>query len=370
MYRATSSLEPDDLYTVSRQAFVEMALTGITTVGEFHYLHHDSRGAPYADRNELAKQVIRAARDVGMRIALLRVGYERSGYQLPEKPEQRRFIDPDVATFLRAANDLRSDVRADPLVTVGLAPHSVRAVSRSWLEAVAASQDYPIHMHVAEQPAEVAACRAEHRRRPVELLEEVGLLRPNFTAVHAIHVEPGEIISLGRSHVNVCACPSTERNLGDGIVPGDELARAGVTLCLGSDSQATVDLLDEARQLEGHLRLLRFRRVILEPVKPGAGGLALNLLQMATRNGAHSLGVSSGKLFRGAPADFFTVDLNHPSVVGTGERDLLSAIVFGAEKGAIRDVAVGGRFIVRDGVHALAEESGRAFTAVARKVFG
>jgi len=265
---------------------------------------------------------------------------------------------------------LRAMGRADPLVTVGPAPHSGRAVSRDWLAQVAKRHDTPIHMHVAEQPAEIAACRAEHQRRPVELLDDLGLIRSNFTAVHAIHVEPGEITAMGRGQVHVCACPSTESNLGDGVVPADELARAGVRLCLGSDSQAAVDLLDESRKLEGHLRLLRLRRVILDSNDAEPTGVAGHLFRMATRHGASSLGLSVGELRSGAPADFFTVDLNHPSIVGAAETDLRGAIVFAAEKGAIRDVAVNGRLIAKDGIHPLAEESGRSYRSVVSKIFG
>ncbi|MBX5481240.1 MAG: formimidoylglutamate deiminase [Myxococcaceae bacterium] len=371
MYRAAEALGPEEVYVVSRQAFLEMALAGIGTVGEFHYLHHDPEGRPYADRNELALQVIRAARDVGLRIALLRVGYARAGFEVPPNPRQRRFIDPDPGRFIEAAHALREQTRGDVCVTVGLAPHSVRAVSREWLRAVARERgDLCVHMHVAEQPAEIEACLREHRRRPVELVEEMGLLGPHFTGVHAIHLAADEIRSLGAAGANVCACPGTERNLGDGVVPADALLEAGVHLSLGSDSQANIDLLDDARQLEGHLRLVRLRRAVLDPGGGGVGGLGARLWAIATEGGARSLGVPSGTLRPGAPADFVTVDLSHPSVVGADAQNLLAAIVFGAQPAAIRDVFVNGRQIVADGRHPLQQESGRAFTALAGKVFG
>jgi formimidoylglutamate deiminase len=328
-----------------------MALSGITSVGEFHYLHHAPDGRPYAQREELAQQVIRAAREVGLRISLLRVGYARAGFKLAPNPRQARFIDKDVETFLASAQALREATQSDPLVTVGLAPHSVRAVPGEWLRAVAALSEQVVHMHVAEQPGELAACEAEHGRRPVELLEELGLLRQGFTAVHAIHLTSGELAALGRSGAKVCACPSTERNLGDGVVPADALSEAGVGLALGSDSQATIDLLEEMRQLEGHLRLWRLRRAVLDPGLGEPSGLAERLLAMATREGAQSLGQPSGTLAPGSAADFFTVDLNHLSLVGAPRSELLPALVFGAEKGAIRDVYVQGRPVVVDGRH-------------------
>ncbi len=183
-----------------------------------------------------------------------------------------------------------------------MAPHSVRAVPREWLTVLAGIRgDLPVHMHVAEQPKELEACQAEHGRRPVELLEELGVLESRFTAVHAVHVTQDEARMLGEVGAGVCACPSTERNLGDGIVPADMLASAGARLCLGSDSQATVDLLDEARQLEGHLRLARLRRAVLDPGGGAVDGLAARLFEMATVNGARSLGLPTGTLEPGAP---------------------------------------------------------------------
>ncbi len=369
MYGAATALDPEGVFAVSRQAFLEMALAGVTTVGEFHYLHHQPDGAPYADEQELALRVIAAAREVGLRVVLLRVGYARAGFGLAENPRQRRFLDPDVDTFLRRAADLRARV-SDPLVTVGLAPHSVRAVPRAWLEAVARGwAQGPVHAHVAEQPAEVAACLAEHGRRPVELLDEVGLLGPRFTAVHAVHLEPAEVRRLGAAGASVCACPSTERNLGDGVVQADELLAAGVGVALGSDSQAHIDLLDEARQLEGHLRLLRLRRNVLDPGGGQPDGLAARLLAALTSAGAKSLGLEGAALGPGAPADFCTLDLSHPALLGAPAA-LLASVVLGAPSAAVREVAVGGRLIVRDGRHAGAETIGRDFVATLRRLPG
>jgi formimidoylglutamate deiminase len=370
MYRAAEALTPEDVYTASRQAFLEMLLSGITAVGEFHYLHHQPDGTPYAERNTLAREVIRAARDVGLRIVLLRVGYARAGFNVPDNPRQRRFIDRDLDSFLASVESLIRETQGVPGVSVGMAPHSVRAVPREWLTVLAGIRgDLPVHMHVAEQPKEIEACLAEHHLRPVELLEELGVLESRFTAVHAVHVTEAEARMLGEVGASVCACPSTERNLGDGIVPADTLASAGVRLCLGSDSQATVDLLDEARQLEGHLRLARLRRAVLDPGGGAVDGLAARLFEMATVNGARSLGLPAATLEPGAPADFFTVDLNHPSLVGASPASLLSGIVLGADKSSVREVAVDGRLMVREGQHPRAEESGRAFHALARRLY-
>jgi formimidoylglutamate deiminase len=365
MYEAATALDPEQLYAVSKQAFLEMALAGVTTVGEFHYVHHQPDGTPYADEHELARQVIRAAREVGLRIVLLRVGYARAGFLAEPNPRQRRFIDPDVDTFLRRASDLAAVSKSDPLVSVGLAPHSVRAVPRAWLEVVSRSWPTgPIHMHVAEQPAELRACAAEYGLRPVELLSAVGLLSERFTAVHAIHLERTEIELLGRARATVCACPSTERNLGDGIVEADGLHAAGASISLGTDSHAHIDLLQEAQMLEGHLRLLRLRRNVLDPGQGSADGLAARLVDSLSNAGARSLGLAPQALAVGQAADFVAVDLTHSSVVGAAHP--LPGVVMGGSSGAITDVFVAGRRIIAEGRHADAQQISTRYSDVMR----
>lgn len=369
MYQAANALGPEDVYAASRQAFLEMALAGVTTVGEFHYLHHAPDGQRYADESELSLQVIRAAREVGLRIVLLRVGYARAGFNLPPNPLQRRFHDVDVATFLGATESLRAKTRADLAVTVGLAPHSVRAVPRAWLTEVARVKDTVIHMHVAEQSAEVEACEAESGLRPVDLLSDVGLLSPRFTAVHGIELNPAEMDRLGSAGASVCACPSTERNLGDGVVPVDLLRASGVRVCLGSDSQVEVDLLSEARLLEGNLRLMRKRRAVLDDGTSGPEALALRLLQSATCSGAESLGIPAGRLAPGEWADAVTLDLGHPSLAGFSLASGLAQLVFGASAGAVQDVFVAGRAVVQEGRHVLQEEIHTVFNQLTQRVF-
>jgi len=346
MYAAANTLEPDDIYAVSRLAFLEMALTGITAVGEFHYIHHSRDGSPYSDPNLLEREVIRAARDVGIRIALLRVAYARAGYQTEPNPQQVRFIEDTPELYLKNLEQLL-DVN-DDMAWIGVAPHSVRAVPLDYLKTIVAfanERALPVHMHVAEQPAEVSACIAEHGRSPVALLETEGLLSKRFTAVHAIHVTPKAIAALARSGAFVCACPTTERNLGDGVVPVDAYFDAGVRVSLGTDSQIQIDLLEDARELEYHLRLQKMERNVLAPT------LAQRLFDCATVSGAASIGFNGGRLEPGAPADFFTVDLNDPSIAGAPIDDLLANIVFSLARTAVRDVVVGGRRIVEDGNH-------------------
>lgn len=341
MYAAANTLEPDEIYAASRLAFREMALTGITAVGEFHYIHHSRDGSPYSDPNLLERQVIRAARDVGIRIALLRVAYARAGYQTEPNPQQVRFIEDSPDIYLKNLEQLL-DVN-DDMAWIGVAPHSVRAVPLDYLKTIVAfanERGLPVHMHVAEQPAEVSACIAEYGRSPVALLETEGLLSKRFTAVHAIHVTPKAIAAFARSGAFVCACPTTERNLGDGVVPADTYFDGGVRIALGSDSQIQIDLLEDARELEYHLRLQKMERNVLAPM------LAERLFDCATINGAASIGFDGGRIKPGAPADFFTVDLNDLSIAGSSVDDLLTNIVFSLSQRAVRDVIVSGKRIV------------------------
>lgn len=357
MYAAADSLTPEQIYDVSKQCFLEMALSGVTTVGEFHYLHHQPGGAPYEDPQLLAKQVIAAARDVGLRIVLLRVGYARAGFNVAANPRQRRFIDADVETFLSRTRDLATQTKHDPLVTVGLAPHSVRAVPLDWLRVVAREwKSGPLHMHVAEQPAELRACEAEYGVTPIALLGREGLLSERFTGVHAIHLSAEEIAELGRARANVCACPSTERNLGDGIVRVDELLAAGASISLGSDSHAHIGMLEEAQMMEGHLRLLRLRRNVLN----APGGVWPTLLESLSASGARSLGLAPSSLLAGERADFVTLDLNHPALLGVND----ARVLMSAPSAAVRDVFVAGRRIVTDGQHTAQRETAERFSRV------
>ncbi|MDQ3668638.1 MAG: formimidoylglutamate deiminase [Acidobacteriota bacterium] len=374
MYSAATRLSPQDIYDASRMAFLEMALSGITAVGEFHYLHNQSDGTPYDDPNLLAKEVVRAARDVGLRIALLRVAYARSGFQSEPNPRQARFIEADPDAYLDHIARLRKDLaELAGQAWVGVAPHSVRATPLNYLKEVVRfgnEQGLPIHMHVAEQPAEVSACIEEHGRSPVALLETEGLLSECFTGVHAIHITPKAARTLGQARAMVCACPTTERNLGDGIVPADILFRENVRVSLGTDSQIQIDLLEDARELEYHSRLQKMERVVLAGQDNTAyAALAARLFDCATINGAQSIGAESGSLEQGRSADFFTVDLDDPSIAGSSQDDLLSSIVFSLSRTAVRDVVVGGKRIVEDGRHLAQDKIVERFRALQKKLW-
>ena len=359
MYHAASSLGPQEVYDVARMAFLEMVLAGTTTVGEFHYLHNAPGGRAYDDPNVLAKQVIAAAVSVGLRIVLLRTAYLRAGFELPPDAGQQRFYET-VEGFLANMDALVREVKADGAVSFGVAPHSLRAVPLRELREIAEwtrARRLPLHMHVAEQVGENAACLREYGDTPVALLARERLLRPDFTAVHAVHVTAEEIAMMAEAGMTVCSCPTTERNLGDGIFRADDVMRAGVPVALGSDSQAQIDSLEDARELEYHLRLQQQKRAVLDPVDERAGGtLAGRLFDCATVHGARSLGVGGGALRVGEAADFLTVDLKDVSVAGGGAADLLPMVVFGMDRSAVCDVVVRGRMVVRDGRHALKDE--------------
>ena len=374
MYSAAARLTPEDVYDASRMAFLEMALGGITTVGEFHYLHHAPDGSVYDDPNFMAKQVVRAANDVGLRIALLRVAYARSGYETETNSQQLRFIEKDSEVYLKNVDQLASDLgEGNTMAWVGVAPHSVRAVPLDYLKAiinVATERQLPIHMHVAEQPAEVSACIEEYGRSPVALLATEGLLSERFTGVHVIHVSPKAVAMLAEARAMVCACPTTERNLGDGIVPVASFFKQDVRVALGTDSHVEIDLLEDARELEYHLRLQKMERVVLASVRDdGQSALAARLFDCATINGAASINAPSGALDQGRPADFFTVDLDDPSIAGASADDLLAAIVFSLARTAVKDVVVGGKRIIEDGRHAQQEEIVEKFKALQKKLW-
>lgn len=369
MYAAANRLSPEDVYAASRMAFLEMALSGITAVGEFHYIHHAPDGSRYSDPNLLEREVIRAARDVGVRIALLRVAYARAGYQREPNPQQVRFIEDSPESYLKSLEQLLAAPELkDGMAWVGVAPHSVRAVPLDYLKTVVAyanERRLMVHMHVAEQTAEVEACIEEYGRSPVALLDTEGLLSERFTAVHAIHVTPKAVSALARGQANVCACPTTERNLGDGVVPVDAYFNAGVPVSLGTDSQTQIDLLEDARELEYHLRLQRTARNILAPNdETDESALARRLFACATTSGATSIGFDGGSLEPGAPADFFTIDLDDPSIAGAKPEDLLANVVFSLSRTAIKDVVVGGKRIVADGGHAQQDEIVSAFRRI------
>jgi formimidoylglutamate deiminase len=342
MYGVANGLGPEGIEAVSRLAFLEMAEAGITAVGEFHYLHHQADGTPYVDRDELAKRVICAATSVGIRVCLLRVAYGRNEPGVPIRENQRRFGDRDPDAVLAAI--ARLEQLDDPLVSVGLAPHSVRAVPPDWLEPLSAFKGI-VHSHVSEQRREVSLCRAEHGTTPVGALAAAGLVGEWFTGVHLTHPDPADLSTLRELNGAVCVCPSTELDLGDGFFPLE--GREGLRLCVGSDSQSLIEPLAEARAVEYHGRALAGQRNLM--AQPGIkDSLARRILAIAGVEGARCLGLDSRGIAVGAPADFTILDCNRPAACGVPP---LEAAAFVADPSWIRSVWVNGREIVSDGRH-------------------
>ena len=323
MYLLAGSLTPASIEQASRETFEEMKAAGYGAVGEFHYVHHQPDGTPYDDPNAMAKAVARAAQAARLPITLLPAAYDRAGWKQPPSEGQRRFCDPDVATFLGRVEQLRHWAERRRGVQVGVAAHSPRAVPSSWLEAIAAWSDEHgtvRHVHAAEQPREVEEVQAEYGCSPIELLKRTGFLGERASVVHAIHVDERDIELLAETRTTVVSCPTTEGNLGDGYPPLLAFRDAGVPVALGSDSQVRIDPFEEARELETLARREGRTRDALLARSPD---LWLELCE----NGARVLGLSG-------PATV-TVDLDHPSLLGVELDGLPYTLVTSASAAAV-----------------------------------
>ena len=342
MYELAAVLDPDAFEALATATFAEMVLAGYTVVGEFHYLHHGVDGTRYADANELGRRLVAAARQAGIRLTLLDACYLCGGIGDPLNQVQRRFSDGSAQGWV----DRVSELHDTSTCRVGAAVHSVRAVDPAAIAIVAAwaaDRDVPLHAHVSEQPQENADCLAAHGVTPVGLLDSATALSERFTAVHGTHVRAEDIETLARRGARCCICPTTERDLADGIGPTLQLRDAGVELCVGSDSQAVIDPFEETRAIELDERLASGRRGSHQPG---------DLLTAATASGYASLGwAGGGALADGAIADFATVSFDSPRLAGTDRADPLAAVVFAAAASDVRHVVVGGEVVVHDGTH-------------------
>ncbi|MFE1906433.1 formimidoylglutamate deiminase [Streptomyces gardneri] len=342
MYTVAQRLTPDSYFALARAVYAEMALAGITSVGEFHYLHHAPGGTPYADPNAMGEALIAAAAEAGIRITLLDTAYLSSGFGAAPDKHQLRFTDGTAEQWAERVSALkeRDGVR------IGAAIHSVRAVPADQLSTVARwaqDREAPLHVHLSEQTAENDACLAAHGLTPTQLLAEHGVLGPRTTGVHNTHLTDGDIALLGTSTTGTCMCPTTERDLADGIGPAVALQRAGSPLSLGSDSHAVIDLLEEARAMELNERLRTRTR---------GHWTAAALLRAATVDGHAALGwADAGTLEAGALADFTTIALDTVRTAGPLPRLAAETAVFAASAADVRHTVVAGRHVVRDGVH-------------------
>ncbi|MET8024536.1 formimidoylglutamate deiminase [Streptomyces avermitilis] len=344
MYTFAERLTPDTYHALARAVYAEMALAGVTAVGEFHYVHHTPGGTPYADPNAMGEALIAAAADAGIRITLLDTAYLSSGFGQPPTTRQLRFSDGTADAWAERCSVLKDRDHA----RIGAAIHSVRAVPAGQLATVARwaeERRAPLHVHLSEQTAENDACQEAHGRTPTRLLADHGVLGPRTTSVHSTHLTDEDIALLGGSSTGTCMCPTTERDLADGIGPAVALQRAGSPLSLGSDSHAVIDLLEEARAMELNERLRTRTR---------GHWTAAALLRAASADGHTALGWDdAGTLEPGALADFTTVALDSVRTAGPLPRLGAETAVFAATAADVRHTVVGGRHVVRDGAHAL-----------------
>ncbi len=367
MYALANRIEPADLELIATQLFIGMLRAGYTSVGEFHYLHRPSGGGG-APAGELWWALDRAAAAAGIALTLLPALYASSDFgDRPLRPEQRRF-GLELDEFLQAVAARWRSLQnpGGAIGGAGAALHSLRAVPLPMLRAAvpalrAIDPRLPIHIHVAEQAREVRACRAATGRRPIELLLETGLLDPGWCLVHATHASAAEIGAVGGTGASICLCPSTEGHLGDGPFDAPRALAAGIGLCIGSDSQVCLDPCEELRWLEYQQRLRRRRRAVLAtPGEPSAGA---RLWRECARTGARALGQNAGALEPGRRADWLVLDAGHADLAGAAGEAVLDRLVFAGGAGAIRDVMVAGRWVIRDRQHPAAEQAAARFAA-------
>lgn len=368
MYRLVGRLSPEQMEVIARQLYVEMLKAGYTAVAEFHYVHHDPAGRPYADPAELALCISRAARDSGIGLTLLPVLYSHAGFGgLPPNEGQRRFIH-STDSYLALQQRLREALPADQ--GLGLCFHSLRAVTPDQLATVLAAEDgaRPIHIHIAEQQKEVDDCLAWSGRRPLQWLYEHAPVDTRWCLVHATHAEADEVQAMARSGAVAGLCLTTEANLGDGIFPAVDFLSQGGRLGIGSDSHVSVSVVEELRWLEYGQRLRDQRRNRLyRPEQPQVGR---TLFDAALAGGAQALGQPVGALAVGSRADWIVLDGTDP-YLATAEGDaLLNRWLFAGGDRQVRDVMVGGRWVVRNSHHPAEEATAWAFAEVLRTVLG
>lgn len=371
MYRFLSFLTPEDMEALAAHVYVEMLKAGYTSVGEFHYIHHDENGRPYEDPAAMSRQMIRAALEAGIGITHMPVLYAHGGFgEKPPADGQKRFIS-DVSGVMRIVENLYGEFSGVPQVTIGFAHHSLRAVSPQMLkEGTDAIRlllpDAPIHIHAAEQMAEVEGCLEWSGKRPVEWLLEHAQVDDKWCFIHCTHMTPEETRALAASGVVAGLCPTTEANLGDGVFPLVDYFQAGGRFAIGSDSHISVNMVEELRWLEYVQRLMhRERTIIKDHDLPSVGAM---LHEQATQGGAQALGRQCGRIEIGHRADFIVLDPDMGVMTGKLRDHILDTAIFAASRNPVRDVMAGGRWVVQNGRHKREEQYRARFRAVLEKV--
>ena len=350
MYASLERIDPDAFEAIAAQAYVEMLKSGYGSVAEFHYVHHDAAGTPYGDPAELAMRIAAAAGQTGIALTLLPVFYAHAGFGgLPPMEGQRRFVH-SVASFAVLVDALRE--RAEGRYVLGIAPHSLRAVTAPELEQISrlVPATAPIHIHAAEQTREVEECYAATGMRPVEWLTSHAGVDKRWCIVHATHMTEREIDALAATGAVAGLAPTTEADLGDGTFPAPRYLASKGRFAVGSDSNTVISPFEEIRMLEWSQRLHVRRRNVLGD----DSGLAVgaSLWARAARGGAQAVAQPVGAIAAGCRADFLVLNEQDPALAMQGATDVLDAAIFGPSRNPVRDVVVAGRFVVRDGRHA------------------
>ncbi|MGF6225436.1 formimidoylglutamate deiminase [Pseudomonas frederiksbergensis] len=370
MYRLVGKISPDQLGVIARQLYIEMLKAGYTSVAEFHYVHHDTSGQPYADPAELALRISQAASSAGIGLTLLPVLYSHSGFggQAPNEG-QRRFIN-STENYLKLQSRLQPILAQQPAQALGLCFHSLRAVTPQQISEVLAASDKqcPVHIHIAEQQKEVDDCLGWSGRRPLQWLYENTDVDQRWCLVHATHANPEEVTLMAKSRAIAGLCLTTEANLGDGIFPAVDLLAQGGRMGIGSDSHVSLSVVEELRWLEYGQRLRDQRRNRLYGADQPMVGRTL--YDAALDGGVQALGQPIGALEVGKRADWLVLDGNDPYLATASGDGILNRWLFAGGDRQVRDVLVNGQWVVRDGRHAGEEESNRAFTQVLRELLG
>jgi len=370
MYRLVGKISPDQLGIIARQLYIEMLKAGYTSVAEFHYVHHDTDGTPYADPAELALRISHAANTAGIGLTLLPVLYSHSGFggQAPNDG-QRRFIN-STENYLKLQSRLQPILAGQPLQALGLCFHSLRAVTPGQIQEVLAASDAhcPVHIHIAEQQKEVDDCLSWSGARPLQWLYENTEVDQRWCLVHATHANAQEVSLMARSRAVAGLCLTTEANLGDGIFPAVDYLAQGGRLGIGSDSHVSLSVVEELRWLGYGQRLRDQRRNRLYRADQPMVGRTL--FDAALEGGAQALGQPIGALEVGKRADWLVLDGNDPYLATAQGDGILTRWLFAGGDRHVRDVMVGGKWVVRNGHHAAEEDSARAFTQVLRELLG
>jgi len=347
MYRVVNQITPDQLEAIAAQLYMEMLQQGYTAVAEFQYLHHDRKGRPYSQKAEMSLRCLQAAEQAGIGITSLPVLYTYGDFtSTPPTDNQHRFIN-DLSSYMELLEPLQAAAQNNLNKHVGVAPHSLRAVSQEQLvELASMTQGMPRHIHISEQQQEVDACLANYGQRPVEWLQSNVDLNADWCLVHATHLTPGEVSNLARSGATVGLCPTTEANLGDGFFPAQDYLKQGGVFGIGSDSHISVDPVEELRWLEYGQRLQQQQRNLLGDSHTGA-----SLIQNALVGGAKACGRAIGALRPSYRADLIVLDHQHPSLYARSRNQILDSWVFARRDNPIRHVMVGGKWQIRDGRH-------------------